>query len=426
MNVFPHSKTFVALLLSSAVTVGAACGEQEMTVDDPDQQGQQQDDQQQDDQQQDDQQDQDELTGNECTEETVDTDCEGGELCEDGYCIDDPDTDGETVSLVEPHPGCADENYDRCSENQDNFDDYKPASYVSHLEIADEDCCIDFTDGGGFVDDPKDVDNLLPDILGLMYERDAANDEIEAGIDQGEINIIIEHVVDDADLDDGELEAGLQYDMYFLFAEDSPDDDEVLLDPVSFDDGTHPHAWLEDAEVVDEDGILRVYAGPGSVDLSIDLGTILPEAEGVDLDLTISNAELRADLVATSVDGGIDLDNGQIGGLVRFQDIAETINEFGTTCDCLDNPANIIEVDGEDSECVLDAETRSDGPDDCDAYGAEEICSDLAQYCGAIPFAPNFADIDTTGDEETDAFSAGLNFEAQAVDIGGVGEGITF
>lgn len=363
--------------------------------------------------------------GDECTVETVAADCEEDEICDDGYCVEQPeanennDTSGEYVGEAPEVPNCVEDAAPRCEvENYDEFE-FGPASYVHELRVAGDDCCIDFTGDGEFTGDPSKADNLLPDLVDVMYSAEGANEFIAGSIEDGAFSVAIEH----AGLEEGQqLEAGDRYDMNFLFGDDVPDDGEVLVDTASFEQGVHPHALLPDAEIIDGEDGLQVHAGPAMVPMSIDLGVFLEEVSGVYIEVTISKAAVLADIVGTQVDGGLALDNGRVGGVVRYTDIIEGFNEYIQGCDCLHNPDALIDLDadGGGGECVLDEQTQEMGPTNCGFDRAEEVCRDLAQYCDAIPFAALFADIDTTGDGDGDAFSAGLEFGATTVEIAGV------
>lgn len=427
----PSSLNFLLVLLLSSGLAFTACGEAEDPGDD---RGDQQQDQQQQDDQDDDgcESDEDcddgdvcnESTGEcfepECTEATEDEDCADDEVCEDYSCVAAPED--IYVEPAEETPTCGD-GPDRCNEDPAEFEDFGPASYVDHLEIADdpdEPCCIDFTGSGEFSDDPNAVDNQLPNLIGILEDEDTSvNDEIEAAIDAGEIAIVLEHEGLDADdLDD--LDDGGEYDnLNLLFAEDVPGE-EATIEPASFEDGVHPHALLIEPSITEVDGTYQMTAGPGSVVLSLDLASLVAEIDGnVEIDLTISNAMMRADVVGTDISGGVQLENGEIGGLVRFQDVVTALNEFGETCECLGEPEELLD---EEDECVLEQEIRDEVADEerCTGSGEEQICAELAQFCGALGFATAFADIDTTGDDDEDAFSTGLRFEASATTIAGV------
>lgn len=442
MNFARISKLFLVLLLGSALAF-AACGEDESDND----ANQQQNNDEEDDQctaatERDDCGDSEICDEDADPNECVEVDCVDDEHCDDGFCnenecvecLEDEDCDDEdyictdnfectedvSVPPAEPTPTCEDDpKPDRCDADADDYTDFGPGSYLDHLAIADpEECCVDFTGGQEFSDDPDAIDNILPEILEIAEDREDMNEQIAEMLDEGDLSIVLEH--------DGleEIEEGSEFDINFLFAEGVPEDGEVVVDPVSFEDGTHPHAMVPNAEIVDEGGDLKVYAGPGNVVLSLDLGVLVDGIEDVDLNLTISNAMLRADITDdSSIDDGVGLENGELGGLVRLDDIAAALNEFGATCDCLDNPDEIIATpDGEDAYCALDDDVRDDADDEC--TDDEDICGEIAGLCDAVvPLMSAFTDIDTTGDGNTDAFSAGIEFGAEGVTIVEVGEG---
>lgn len=349
----------------------------------------------------------------ECTDND---DCEGDhEICDDGQCIEgDP--------YVEPAPATAScEDSDapaRCTEDYTTFDDWGPASYVDQLAIAGEDeCCVDFTGDGN-------PDNELAGIADTLDDIDDINDQIQEGIDDGEISIVLEH--------DGleDVQDGEEYDINFLFADDV-DDGEATIDPASFEDGTHPHALIPDAEVTDDNGSYVLDAGPGTVVLQLDAGALTDGAVDAELELDINNATIQADFEDTDISEGVGLENGEIGGVLRFEDVFEAINEVAEECGCLGNPETLVEFDDGDAICNLSEDERDDlqeGYDDfeeaCDDQGDEEFCADLGQFCPGISVitAMGLADVDTSGDGDADAFTAGITFEASAVEIVGVAD----
>lgn len=409
MNFPRNSKFLFVLLLSSGLAFAGACGEAE-------QNGEQQQNQQENDTNQDNGDNQngnqspDNDNGNnqngnndngeECT---AHDDCEDHEYCIDGNC-GDPD-----VAPADPTPTCKDDDApDRCEVGDYDSFDFGPATYIDELSIADEDCCVDFTGEDG-------PDNTLPTLVDTVGEDlGDINDDLAEGIEDGEIAIVLEH--------DGleEFEDGAEYDINFLFAEEKPDDT-ATIDPASFDAGAHPHALLPDAEISDEgDDIYHLSAGPGSVVLSLDLGSLIDEIDDVALDLTISNAQLEAEIDASAGDisDGVVIQNGEIGGLLEFDDLLDAINEFAGDCDCLGNPDPLAQMD-EDGLIDCDDDALDAADDQCDE---DDICGELANYCPAFGAATIAADIDTTGDDTDNAFSTGLNFSGSATVIDGVAD----
>ena len=318
---------------------------------------------------------------------------------------DDDDDDDETVDLAPPTPTCDDDDPPAKCDIDPADADFGTASHVSRLAIADSDCCVDFTGDG-------DPDNVLPDIIGLAGDLEDVNDGIQDSIDEGSLNLVLEH--------DGllELSADADFSINFLIAEEVTEDG-ATIDPASFDGGTHPHALVPDAGLTENGDDFIIEAGPGSMILSLDLGALTGGEIELDLDLTISNATIIADLMGaqSTIEGGITIENGQIGGLLLIEDLIAALNTFGETCDCLGNPDAIAETSAMGVSCALD------DPDTSTCTEDEELCATLADNCDMLSMVGLVADIDVTGDGRPDAFSIGLEFDATPTVILGVGDG---
>ena len=306
---------------------------------------------------------------------------------------------------------------ERCAvDDAQAFEDFYPASYVTSLGIADENCCVDF-DGDG------EPNNGLEALIGLAsqaaeIDRAELNETIQESIDDGSISIVLEH----EGLD--EFEAGAEFDINFLFAEEV-DGGMATIDPASFEQGTHPLAQIPGAEVFDDN---TVTAGPGTVLLSLDIGALTGGEIALELDLTISSAQVVAD---ASLDGdledGVTLSNGTIGGLLLLEDLADVVNDFMRDCDCLGNPGEVILIDDfGDLEAQCDFELAG-GADDAEKACMdtdEELCGTIAEFCDFVSFVSLAADVDTDNSGNDDAISVGLDFDAEGVSISGVGDGI--
>ena len=411
--IFRRSSTLFLVLLVSAGLTFVACGEDTAGTE-----------------QNQDQQNQDNDNGdNDDVDCITEDDCGTDEICQGGECIYAPGTDtGLEGGLADPTPTCEDSDTwkdgaapERCDVG--DYDDFEfgPGSHISQLAIAGDDCCIDFTGDGQINNELDEIASLIGSFMGDdngddgEEDGDAINDMIQESIDDGDLNLVLEHEGLDA------IEAGQEFDINFLFAtEVTPDG--AMIDPASFDSGTHPHALLPNAEIVDEDGMLRVNAGPGSVFLSLDIGGLTDDIDlDMEVDLTISNAIIEADLVASdsSIDGGVVLENGELGGLILFDELLAVVNDLAADCECLGNPDPLFDEEGE-SEC--DFSDHEDGEGELMCTEEEELCDMLGEYCSYISIIENLTDVDTDGSGETDAFSAGIEFGTDATVILGVAD----
>ena len=395
MNLKQALKLLIVLFLSTGLAFSVACGdddEEEQEVN----------------------QNQDEDVGVE--------DANGGEPDANG---EDPDVNGEDPDADEPDadagepdppiipdpvPTCDDDDAPpRCEENLDEFDDWGPASILTEL-IIDPDCCVDFGGQGG----AGNPDNALAQIASIE-DLDDVNDGINGSIQDGDIIIILEHDGLEA------IEDGQEYDLNFLLGEEDTEDG-IILDPASFDDGAHPHAVLPNAKTA-ANGQFDLTTEPGTVFLSLSIGALIgdPSVEE-ELELRISRATIEGTLVeATStVEDGVVIEDGELAGLLRVDDLVDALNTFTGNCDCLDN-SDILGFDEDDEmECTLEEPEVTAG--ECEDDG-EDLCGTLAEFCGLLEFAGAIADVDTTGDLTPDAFSLGLTFEADATTILEVGDG---
>lgn len=308
------------------------------------------------------------------------------------------------VILADPPPSCDDaDRPERCDADAETFE-WAPASVITELEIADGSCCFDLTGD-------NNINNALPNIPGL--DRHDINQSIAQGIADGSFTLILEHEPLDGEL---EIVAGQEFNIAFLLGEEAEAPEEgFYIDPVSFEEGVHPQALLPNALIEDDNGVLIVTAGPGTVIISIAIA-------GIELQVAIRNAMIEAEISASSVNGGVVLENGILGGIILYEDLVDAVNRFGATCDCLDNPVMMIDPSEPvaSDQCILDVPTEQ--IETC--TGEESICGTIANLCGAIPLAPALAaDLDTTGDGNKNAFSAGITFEAEgAVILGLMGE----
>jgi hypothetical protein len=201
----------------------------------------------------------------------------------------------------------------------------------------------------------------------------------------------------------------------------------LTIDPSSVDSGTFPHARVQNA-VIDGDSLT---AGPGTVRLDI-------EVLETPLSLTISQAKITADVDSSmsSIEDGVWMTNGRLGGVVRLDDVLHALNGFAeTSCGCLElegdplvtyDPDNVgcyrddVDLDGtyEGKDCQCNVVTADANA--CEAAG-ESTCATIASNCGLVYGAlPSVADVDTDGDGINDAISIGATFETVGANITGI------
>lgn len=309
--------------------------------------------------------------------------------------------DGPKIAeLADPPPSCdSADPPPRCKvEEPDDFEDFGPASLFTELKIADEGCCFDLNP-----ETPGQDDNALAGVIEIASSLGEVNQALQESINDGTVTIILEH--------DGleEIAAGAEYNINFLLGEKVDDDgDETNVDVVSFEQGVYPHAMLPGAKITEENGELRLDAGPGTVIIELHLFD-------VDLRLSIRNAMIRAYPTGTNLDGGLNLEDGSIGGIILFDELVDAVNDVASNCDCLGNPTTLYDVTKpQGEECA-------DYTEQLPACAGEGFCKELAEFCGSFSVAKMLAaDVYTTpGSTLPDAFSVGLTFKAKGTQIVG-------
>ncbi|MFP4597843.1 MAG: hypothetical protein ACLFVJ_06310 [Persicimonas sp.] len=327
-----------------------------------------------------------------------DDDCADGEMC-----------DVDTGECVLAPSGCdltGDDRPERCDQSFDEAE-WGPVSLVNEFSVAgrevggefDPECCFDYTGD-------SEIDNALGEALDNFGVMADVNTSIEESIADGSLLLMFEH----AGLTD--LDAGETYELNFWLGEYN-DADELLIDPASIDDGSYPQAVVENAVI--QDGSLS--AGPGSVALSIDL-------LDTPLSLLISQAQIEAevDMDNSSIEDGVALTDGKLGGVIQVTDIYDGINSFAGSCDCLgiDEPLIDYSIDGEGN---LSAECNENADADACAEAGEDSCETIGGQCTLLSsILPSFADVDLDDDGVEDSISIGAEFSTEAAAISGVAD----
>jgi hypothetical protein len=339
-----------------------------------------------------------------------------------------PDTDsGPDLPEETQAPKCTDTPKPaRCDADPATFNMWQPASVISKLVLAGEECCFDY-DGNGVAD--NSLGTLLED-LGPTLGVDV-NATIAESIADGTIAIVLEH--------DGltSTNAGTTFAMNFLLAEPSDPanpapnvagGNKYLINPASFDAGTWPQARAEGSKI--EAGN-KVIAGPGRIVLRLDL-------LGIQLDLVISKARIEGELdLANSnlTDKGVAIQEGaKLGGIIRIADLFDAVNTFSSEkCSCLGYTGmaprpDLISYDPADPAVGMCVEGFAKGT--CDENDqVEGICitliEDACNYLTAISAAADVradgrACLEGDNPPPCDAVSIGANIGAYGAVIEGV------
>jgi hypothetical protein len=277
------------------------------------------------------------------------------------------------------------------------------ASVVSDLYIeGTASCCFDMTGDGS-------PDNGLGVLLTSVGQLEGLNESVAESIASGDLTIIVEH----AGLTDL---AGGSFTANFWLGErddtsspiNAAGSNGVMIDPESIDQGTQPTAYLPMGELAGG----SVTAGPGTVNLAIAI-------VGLNLNLLISNAKISADvdLDNTSLEGGVALTNGKLGGYVLADDIISAVNSVASTCECLGLEGELLEKDASGIYQCATPDTAG-----CDENVSEEsTCLTLVDQCALLALLPDLStDVDVNGDGVNDAVSVGATFTAAGAIIGGI------
>lgn len=334
---------------------------------------------------------------------------------------DDMSGGGETAqSCSDPNPPA------RCNADPGTFTDWAPASVVSKLQLTAtmdseiegetlEGCCYDFTGDG-------ELNNALGglvDSLGGTFDFDLAgiNETLQGAIDDGSVALVLEHQgVDPANGGPFAINFLLgQQDGDFL-APDAAGGNQYKINPASFDQGVWPQARIGNATLAGT----SVSGGPGVVALSFTLF-------GINLNLRIVAAQVEASV--TSTEGGVKLENGKLGGVLRINDLVGAVNNFAATnCGCLmlDN-APLINGDNVADGYSCTGVTQSTCENGAGEF--DSVCAQVSEQCGLVATAlPALADVNSEAigtecydDETCDSLSVGFRFEAAGAVITGVG-----
>ena len=285
---------------------------------------------------------------------------------------------------------------------------WAPASVVDSFFIegtADEAiCCFDYTDDG-------DIDNSLGQNLANFGFLGDINTSITDSIAAGSLVLVLEHDgLDDLANDD-------DFNIHFFIAahEDETafaadgflaNSNLVLLDPVSFDEGSHPQALLPDASNTGG----AVTAGPGAVKIEIELFD-----SPLQLTISLARTEVDIDAANSTLDGaGVALSGGQLGGVIKVSDIFVAVNEFAAgACECLGLGATPL-VDVDTGMCSPDADAMA-----CET-AEEDTCNTVAGACNLFGAVGLFADVDLDGDGLNDSVSIGASYTAVGATINGL------
>ncbi len=305
-------------------------------------------------------------------------------------------------------PRCSDEcPPPACNESIDTID-WRFASVVSSFELLnDAENAHDYTGD----DEP---DNMFgPSVLQTLRIADQ-NTQIQAMIEDGSYVLVLHYRGLD-ELSGGEYLLGFWRGEWDGIEELSAQGgNPILVDSSSSDPACQDCAWP--AYYVG-DSILAVNQVSSGYYSRLPLPMVV---FGSMLEVPLMGATIAADVVVenTSVEGGIGLANGRIGGVVRAADFFRTLNEFADeNCKCLDLAGPLTSWNTETRSGTCNG--TADG-DACRAEGKED-CALLVDACPVVMARGSVAlDVDTDGDETPDGWSMATKFTAYGAVVTGI------
>ncbi len=361
---------------------------------------------------------------NQYDEDVVDDTDDNGDNHDNGDANDNTDTndngDNDDPFDVDPvecaHP--ADDDPD-CPDGE-----FGPASFFSHFEISDGDCCFDLTGNGH--NDNFIGEDVVPAIESGLDGFGDVNDNINSSIEFGELAYLLEAAHWDHPEWDDDME------LYVHLGGETNDDMSTVLAgdgayevaEENFDaDGNRRFAF---DDVTVRDGVLEASGGTVAV--------MFPGlVEG--LVLTLKDVHLEGEIVQSpepelQSGGNFAISDGQMGGALMRDDFYKSMNEIAHTCDCIeddyedpDNPDPWSEgvfryrEDNDSWSCLQgkvtgDACSEPGTPPRCQTLGEEEFCTILGPFSSS-----SFTDVEVDGEL---GYSVGLHFESVTTEITGI------
>lgn len=354
----------------------------------------------------------------------ADPDCSDDDVCPE-FCQNGKDDDAdEDVDCDDSE--CA--STMRCTEEPMPVETYefREMGYFYRLQYPPEgvDCCFDYAGD-------EDPDNQLTSILSLIpdYDPQANMDFV---VNQGDVAILLEWRDRPDDIETG---GAVNFFIYRGVPTDpapSPDpltnvwDDgngTFQIEPDSFDD-RGPRIRFEGNTI--SEGTL--VGGPHFLNLTVPI-----EELGLDLDLTVNQARIEADLIEVTdgdrtyletvpdTSGEVTVGGGRLGGYIRADDLFGFLNEGAALCGCA-MPAGAEgplfdygERPAPTSRYVASCTWDPLGPTDF-GYACTDadspMCSRLSEICLVVGAGlPFFLDVDSNKNQINESLSVGLFFD---------------
>jgi len=284
---------------------------------------------------------------------------------------------------------------------------FDTASFVNHLEVADADCCFDYS-GDDLPDNA--LAGLLDLVAGLMEGMDV-NEEIQAAIDDGTLAVLQEF----GEVEDWTDDDSLYSNQYMGAVTD--DDYADNLDPAtageflatldSFDDTGAPLVIFEGMSI--SGGLMA--GGPFMFMLEIPISDL-----GIVLNTTVEGVLMTGEISASGdTPVMVSINDGQLGGYVHKNTIFGALNDFAeSACDCLGLDGPMVDI--ETLACVTAAT-----PGGCTSE-ENNPCGEVYGFCDMLGMIAIILDIDSDDDGEMDSISLGILFTSIPAQIVGIAD----
>ncbi len=366
---------------------------------------------------------------------------DAGQACESPHCVAERFRAGRERNCDDdPAPA-------RCEADPAGFGQWGPASAVTHIEFQSErarECCFNLDDSeDGSVDNAfgELVADLPIDVDRQIQANLAAGTFVALGEYQG-----LEDFDEPQDLEGINIYLGMfggdtaadyvrKADPSCRFAEsacqlETRPGKRFLVNPAILEEGTHPEVQFPNTSLEGS----SLEAGPTELVGQFNIPGLGRHR------LTVRGATFEAtiDREASSVDDGLVVEQGRIGGYVLVRDLIDLLNAVVGHCDCLGNPGRAVTYPGQESddvdytteacergtapseECRVRCKPRLVDLDQCSQI-SNLACGRFPEFCLIVDNLAGRADLDVDGDGQLDALSFGAIYEMTGAQIGGVG-----
>lgn len=336
----------------------------------------------------------------------------------------------------------------RCNADPTTFDDWGPASALTHVEFESEraqNCCfnldgsedgsVDNAFGALAADLPIDVDrqvqaNLEAGTFVALGEYQGL-ESLDAPGSLDSINIYL-GVFGSRQARDYIRPADPDCNLSTTDCELTTSTGErFLANPTILDEGTHPEVQFTNVSL---DGS-TLNAGPTELVGRFNVPGLGRHA----LKVRGATFEADVDLQASNATDGLVVEEGRIGGYVLIRDLIELLNGIVGHCDCLGRPERAVTYPNDDpadpdyttqacasgsaaeDRCRVECRDSLVDLDRCSQL-SNMACGRFPEFCLVVDTLADRADLDTDGDGVPDALSFGAVYEMTGARLDGIAD----